>query len=84
MKDSRNVEHYRLESSEIDADGAVIIRLTGWEHHSGRYGAIRRYRPDSPDHDFWRWVVAHKDRWPDSFSEADLPIIRQEYESDVV
>src|SRR5208283_4400111 len=80
MCDPSDTTHYWPERAEVQDDGVVVIRVTGRERVGGRWGGIRRFAARSPDYGFWRWVVENKERWPSSFSDADLPAMRAEYE----
>jgi len=78
MRDHSDLTHFWPESAEVQADGTVVIRITGRKRARGRW--FRRVALESGDYGFWRWVVENKHRWPDSVSDADLPAIRAEYE----
>jgi hypothetical protein len=81
--DPGEITDFWPESAEVQAGGTVVIRITGRERARGRWGGFQRVAPESADYGFWRWVVENKEHWPTSFSEADLPAIRAEFERQV-
>ena len=79
MREENDITHYWPESAEVQADGTINIRITGWEPGRGHWGGSCKIKLESPEYDFWRWVVENKVRWPNSFTNADLPSMRAEH-----
>jgi hypothetical protein len=65
---------------ELRADGTIIMHATGYQG-DWRWTGVRSFSPDSPDYDFWQWVVAQPERWSGAsfFSSDDLARLQQEY-----
>jgi hypothetical protein len=80
MKNTNSTARYSLASSEIAPDGAVILILSAQAPDQARWGRVRRCQPGFPDYGFWRWVLDHKDRWPETVSDEDVSKMRREYE----
>jgi hypothetical protein len=83
MASTQKSTRYWLTDSKTADDGAVILHVSSRDAAEARWGAFRRCAPEFPDYDFWRWVLEHRERWPDSVSEEDVSKMRLEYEKTI-
>ena len=81
MSDQATTFYYAGMSS-LQPDGALLMRVTGWEggtHWSGQ----QRFLPDDPDLKFWLALGdrmrAHPDTVSDFVSEEQLPALREQF-----
>jgi hypothetical protein len=84
MSDSKHITFYYPGVFQVQPDGSIFMRATGWEgdeHWTGQH----KVKADAPDFRFWQWVVSQRQRWTSLqfISSDDLPKIRDEYERHV-
>ena len=80
MPEPQTITFYYPAMHELRADGTIVMRATG--HEGGwRWTGERSFSPDASDYDFWRWVIAQRERWSATqfFSGEELPSIQHEY-----
>ena len=75
------VTYFYPRMSDVASDGTITMRATGWTDE-GHWTGVRKTQPDSPEYSFWRWVVTQSERWPDFFSDRELPKLREEFTHD--
>ncbi len=78
IADTEPVTFYWPRMSEIASDGTITMRATGY-NKEGHWTGVCRFPPDVSDYRFWCWVIEHRNRWPDFFSDRDLPRLREEF-----
>lgn|GEM_PF-5868807 len=72
------VTYFYPRMSKFAPDGTITIRATGWTDE-GHWTGAKKVQTDSSEYEFWRWVVANSERWPDFFSDRELPKLRDEF-----
>jgi hypothetical protein len=72
------VTYFYPRMSGIASDGTISMRVVWW-NDEGVGNGIQIIRPDSQDYTFWQWIVAQHIRWPRSFSDRELPRLREEF-----
>ncbi len=66
-----------LHSHHIAADGTISIKNSAWCGNSHCTG-FQDIAPDSPDYDFWTWLIAQK-QYARVVNESELPEIRERW-----
>jgi len=80
MASTKKSTRYWLAKSQMADDGAVILHVSSRDPAEARWGSVRRCAPEFPGYGFWRWVLEHRQRWPDSVSEDEVSRMQREYE----
>jgi len=78
IADTNPITFYWPTMSEVALDGTITMRATGYDEEA-HWTGVRHFAPDTSDYLFWRWVVEHRSRWPQFFSDRDLPKLREEF-----
>jgi hypothetical protein len=76
--DTEPITFYWPTMSKIAPDGTITMRATGYDEGS-HWTGVRHFTRDTSDYQFWSWVVKHRSRWPQFFSDRDLPRLREEF-----